>query len=121
MPISRLRCPTTCDIAPYTPAGPTDEVSALTGDTHRPVGTNLAHGWVTAKALAAAVWAADATTATATQRGLDGLTSWFDPHFAPRYDVRAGTHSRTPDGILLAVHGGALAPDGGFRTDTFRG
>jgi hypothetical protein len=106
-------------LAPFGPGASANEVSALQGDTHRPLGTAVIHGWVTAKAVAYAVWLASATDAAGVRQGLDGLPGSFNPWFAPSYGVRSGTHSRTPEGIVLTVRSGAFAPTGDFRTDRF--
>ncbi|MDQ1515777.1 MAG: Periplasmic binding protein [Actinomycetota bacterium] len=76
------------------------------------------HGWVTAKALAAAVWRTGADTPAEMQSALEGLAGW-SPGLAPAYETRPGTRSRTPEGVLFQVQSGAYVAQGGFRRDSF--
>ena len=74
------------------------------------------HGWVTAKALAVALWRSGATTPSAARAALAGLTGYGDG-FAPPLAYRPGTTSRTPDGVLFTVHAGAFTTDHEFQRD----
>ncbi|HEV7688774.1 MAG TPA: hypothetical protein VGQ80_19525, partial [Acidimicrobiia bacterium] len=103
-------------ISPYViPGG--DEGQAIRSI---PEGTSapVLHGWVTAKALAAAIWRTGAATPAELQSALEGLAGW-SPGLAPAYETRSGTRSRTPEGVLLQVQSGAYVAQGGFRRDSF--
>lgn len=76
------------------------------------------HGWVTAKALAVAIWETGAETATGMRRALEGLTGFRSGFFDP-YRVRSGTHSRTPEAVVFKVRGGKFVTRSGFQTDPF--
>jgi ABC-type branched-subunit amino acid transport system substrate-binding protein len=101
-------------VSPYAaPSG--DEAQAIrsgAGGTSAPV----LHGWVSAKALAAAIWRTGADTPAELQTALEGLAGW-SPGLAPPYETRPGTRSRTPEGVVLQVQSGAFVADGGFRRD----
>ena len=103
-------------VSPYTvPSG--DEGQAIrsgAGGTSAPV----LHGWVSAKALAAAIWRTGADSPAEMQTALEGLAGW-SPGLAPPYETRPGTRSRTPEGVVLQVQSGAFVADGGFRRDPY--
>ena len=103
-------------VSPYAaPSG--DEAQAIrsgAGGTSAPV----LHGWVSAKALAAAIWRTGADTPAEMQTALEGLAGW-SPGLAPAYETRSGTRARTPEGLVFAVQSGAFVPQGGFRRDPF--
>ncbi|HYT40572.1 MAG TPA: ABC transporter substrate-binding protein, partial [Acidimicrobiia bacterium] len=103
-------------ISPYVvPAGAEGEaIRSAAGGTSAPV----LHGWVGAKALAAAIWRTGADTPAELQSALEALTGW-SPGLAPAYETRPGTRSRTPEGVLLQVQSGAFATDGAWRRDPF--
>jgi len=102
-------------IAPYRfPSG--DEASALRGGTNRPLESSVVHGWNTAKMLAVALWRSGATTRDAVAPALRQLAG-YDSGLAPPYEVRKGTTSRTPEGVLFVKSHDVLAPRGGFRRD----
>jgi hypothetical protein len=81
-----------------------------------PVGAAPLHGWIAAKTLAVALWRSGASTSTELQAALNGLTGYGDG-LRPPYAVRAGTNSRTPEGVLFKPEGGHLVAAGSFRTD----
>ena len=101
-------------VSPYSaPSG--EEAQAVrsgAGGTSAPV----LHGWVSAKALAAAIWRTGADSPAEVQAALEGLAGW-SPGLAPPYETRPGTRSRTPEGVVLGVNSGAFVADGGFRRD----
>jgi len=101
-------------VSPYVvPAG--DEGEAIrsgAGGTSAPV----LHGWVSAKALAAAIWRTGADTPAELQAALEGLAGWSSG-LAPAYETRPGTRSRTPEGVVFAVRQSAFVSEGGFRRD----
>jgi hypothetical protein len=103
-------------ISPYVVPGG-DEGQAIRSI---PEGTSapVLHGWVTAKALAAAIWRTGADTPAELQSALEGLAGW-SPGLAPAYETRSGTRSRTPEGVLFQVQSGAYVAQGGFRRDSF--
>jgi hypothetical protein len=103
-------------ISPYVVPGG-DEGQAIRSI---PEGTSapVLHGWVTAKALAAAIWRTGADTPAELQSALEGLVGW-SPGLAPAYETRSGTRSRTPEGVLFQVQSGAYVAQGGFRRDSF--
>jgi len=104
--------------SPYSTSSDTYEAAVLRTDTNRPLSSALIHGWVTAKTLAVAVWERDADTRPALKAALAGLDGFSDA-WTPQYGVRAGTHSRTPEGIVLEATNGGFTPRGGFRKDPY--
>ena len=74
------------------------------------------HGWVTAKALAVALWQSGATTPDGVRDALTHLVG-YDDGFAPPLALRSGTTSRTPDAVLMIATDGTLVAAGGFRQD----
>jgi hypothetical protein len=103
-------------ITPYASPGRGDEAAALRRGANRPLTTGVRHGWYTAKALAVALWQSGADTAAGAQSALDRLPG-YDGGIAPPYAVRAGTHSRTPEGFLLTVAHRAFTGQPGWRRD----
>ena len=79
---------------------------------------SVLHGWATAKSLAAAIWRTGADTSAELHAALEGLTGWSSG-LAPRYETRAGTRSRTPEGVVFRVQSQAFVADGGFRRDPY--
>lgn len=104
--------PGTVGVAPYALAGGAEQ-AALAQAIGAPPGMAAVHGWVTAKALAVALWESGATTPAATAQALAGLTGYRDG-WAPPLAYRPGTTSRTPDGTVLRVDNGAFVGDGSF-------
>jgi hypothetical protein len=104
-------------VSPYTLPREGSEVEALRDRAGRPLSAAVVHGWVTAKALAVAIWRSGADTAAEVRRSLEDLPG-YETGFAP-YGVRAGTHSRTPEGLVLEVRDGAFVARGGFVNDPF--
>jgi hypothetical protein len=88
----------------------------MSSGTGRAPGDAVTHGWVTAKALAVAVWQTGATTAEGVIAALRGLQG-FDDGFAPPYQTRAGGNARVPDGLQYRVASGQFVQVGGFLTD----
>jgi hypothetical protein len=82
----------------------------------RPLSARAIHGWVTAKLLTEAIARTDDTTAPGISAALAVLGGYDDGFGAP-YDLRADTHSRTPEGIVLRPSGGRLVADGAFMRD----
>jgi len=81
-----------------------------------PVGAAQLHGWIAAKSLAVALSRSGATTPTELQAALRGLVGYGDG-LRPPYQVRPGTNSRLPEGLLFDVQSGRLVAIGSFRTD----
>jgi len=101
-------------ISPYVVPGG-DEGAAIrsgAGGTSAPV----LHGWATAKSLAAAIWRTGADTPAGMQAALEQLRNWSSG-LAPPYETRPGTRSRTPEGVVLQVQGGAFTTDGSWQSD----
>ena len=95
------------------------EADALRSGSKHPLSARLIHGWVTAKSLALAIWLSGATTANAMPGALSQLEG-YSSGFAPPYAVRAGTRSRTPEGILYRVEDGVFkAQRQAFTRDDF--
>jgi hypothetical protein len=104
-------------MSPY--ALPTEsEAAVLSQGVGGAIDAAALHGWVTAKTLAVAVWQSGATTPSGMQTALDGLAGYTDT-LRPPYQVRPGTTSRTPEGLLYTVRGGQFVAVGSFRTDSF--
>jgi len=103
-------------LSPYTLPG-TAEASALRHRSDRLLSTSTVHGWVTAKMLALALWQSGATTPEELTGGLERLTG-YENGFMPSYEVRPGTRSRTPEGLVL-VPGDQFTPGSPFRRDPF--
>jgi hypothetical protein len=78
--------------------------------------TGRAHGWVTAKSIAVAVWRQDGSTPAQTRAALAGLTG-YPSGFGPAYRVRPGTNARTPEGMLFGVEDGRFVARSGFLRD----
>jgi ABC-type branched-subunit amino acid transport system substrate-binding protein len=109
-------------ISPYRAPGGDEEqaIRSAAGGASAPA----LHGWVTAKALAAAIWRTGADTPAELQSALEGLagsgsTPAWSPGLAPAYETRPGTRSRTPEGVLYQVQSGAYVAQGTFRRDSF--
>jgi hypothetical protein len=107
-------------ISPYVvPAGDEGQAISSTGQgTSAPV----LHGWVDAKALAAAIWRTGADTPAKLQTALEGLAATnngpaWSSGLAPAYETRSNTRSRTPEGVLFQVQSGAFVAQGDFRRD----
>ena len=94
------------------------EAAAMQQGSRLPPGDAVTHGWVTAKALAVAVWRSGAVDATAMRAALSGLIGYADG-FAPPYQTRPGDNARQPEGVLFTVRDGAFAVTGAFRADPF--
>lgn len=101
-------------VSPYAVLDPHDrDLLQRQVGTHATVSAALVHGWVTAAALdhllsrngGAKLAAAD----------LDALAGWSSG-WAPPYEVRRGTRSRTPDAIELVATRGGFVPSGSFET-----
>lgn len=103
--------------SPYVaPAG--QELEAIRRAIGGDPGAAAIHGWVTAKALAYALWASDADEPHEVAAALGRLEGWTSG-MAPRYEVRPGTRSRTPEAVLLRLSAGAVQRSGDFRRDRF--
>lgn len=101
-------------LSPYRPAG-SEETRSLTealGD--RSLSAGAVHGWVTGKAVAHLLFENGGTTVT--EGDLDRLIGW-DLGWAPPFEVRAGTRSRTPDAVLLVPTDAGFVADGAFLRD----
>ncbi|HMC42157.1 MAG TPA: hypothetical protein VKI20_04035 [Acidimicrobiales bacterium] len=94
------------------------EAAAMRQDTGLAPSDAVTHGWVTAKALAVAVWQSGAVDAVGLHGALSGLRGYADG-FAPPYQTRAGSNARQPEGVLFTVQNGAFTGTGAFRTDPF--
>ena len=94
------------------------ELQALEAGSGRKVSAATISGWVGAKCLAVALWQTGAATPDAVTAALNGLIG-FQDGFAPPYEVRPGTHSRTPEGLLYAIDAGTFSPVSDFRRDPF--
>ena len=99
-------------VSPY--ALPTGAEAVALGSAS--VGAAQLHGWVAGKSLAVALSRSGATTVAELQAALSGLVGYADG-LRPPYQVRPGTNSRTPEGLLFKVQGGQLVAVGSFRTD----
>ena len=93
-----------------------NETQAVTSHAKRPLSAALVHGWVAAKTLAMAVWQDDPRTPAQLRSALHSMAS-FNNGFAPSREVRPGTNSLRPEGILLEVRGGAFTRLTDFLTD----
>jgi hypothetical protein len=102
-------------LSPYRPPSG-DEGRALRDGSRRALSTSVIHGWATAKTLAVALWRSGADTPAELRAALDGL-SGYDNGLMPPYQVRSGTHSRTPEALVLKPADGRFAPASGFRRD----
>lgn len=104
--------------SPYAfPSGP--ERDAMMRETGLPLSAELVHGWVTAKAIAVALWVSEATSpAGMTDALASGLDRW-ENGFAPAYRVREGTNARAPEAIIYRVESGGFVPETGFLHDPF--
>jgi hypothetical protein len=92
------------------------EADALRGGAGRQqLNARLIHGWVTAKWLAVAIWSHDADTPAEVQSSLEA-SGGYDSGWAPPYEVRPGTRSRTPEGADLRPSGSTFT-SGPFRKD----
>ena len=106
-------------ISPYELPSDSPESRALREGTKVPVGSAVIHGWVTAKALAVALWQSNAKTQHRMTAALDALQG-YSPGFMPAYEVRRGTRARTPEGLLYMVIDGRFArADTGWRRDGY--
>jgi len=94
------------------------EAAAMQKGTGLPPSDALTHGWVTAKALAVAVWQSGAVDPASMGGALAGLRGYADG-FTPPYETRAGGNARQPEGVLFTVQQGVFSTAGGFRTDPF--
>ena len=104
-------------MSPYAlPTG--DEAAALSAAVGGPINAAELHGWITAKTLSVAIWRTGAATAVALQSALDGLGGYTDT-LRPPYQLRPGTNSRTPEGLLYTNRGGQFVAVGSFRRDPF--
>jgi hypothetical protein len=74
------------------------------------------HGWVTAHAVAEVLRRIVEGRATDITSALDRLGGWESGLF-PAYEVRGGTHARTPEATLFGVRAGSFISDGQFRRD----
>lgn len=77
------------------------------------MGAEAIHGWSAAKAIATALYQQDPRTAAAMARALGRPMSLG---VCP-YELRAGTHERKPDGIMLEVTNAGVRATSGFMTD----
>jgi hypothetical protein len=103
-------------VSPFTlPAS--NEAAAIRAATKRRLSARVVHGWLTAKYLVTAIRRSDADTPAELADALAALQG-FDDGFAPAYATRAGTHSRTPEAIVLTATGGRFVPGNGFVRDT---
>jgi len=80
--------------------------------TRATVNAAVVHGWVTAAALDHLLSRNGGTKLTATD--LDALAGWSSG-WAPPYEVRRGTRSRTPDAIELVATRDGFVPNGTFE------
>ncbi|MGH9154652.1 MAG: hypothetical protein ACRD1K_02085, partial [Acidimicrobiales bacterium] len=103
-------------VSPYRAPGGAEADAIRTG-SRRDLGAGVLHGWATAKALAVALWRSGADEPAEVTAALVGLAG-YDSGLAPPYEVRPGTRSRTPEGLVLAVASGAFVPRSDFRRDT---
>jgi hypothetical protein len=102
-------------MSPYRfPSG--DEAAAIRRAIDGPMTARVVHDWITAKSLAVALWQSGATTRTQVANAVRSL-SGYDSGLAPPYEVRKGTNSRTPEGLLFINSHQVLTPSGGFRRD----
>jgi hypothetical protein len=102
-------------LSPYGIAS-ADEMNALRSRAN--VGAASIHGWMTAKAIAAAIWRSDAVTPSALTQALSSLGS-YSSGFVESYRVRQGTNSRIPEAITLEAVEGAFHVRSDFLEDTF--
>jgi hypothetical protein len=105
--VSPFTLPSTQEAAALRAASPGGALSART-----------IHGWLTAKYLAVAIWRTGATSPSAVVAALDNMDG-FDDGFAATYRERTGTHSRTPEAVVLVPSGSTLRASGGFVGDSF--
>ena len=103
-------------VSPY--VVPPGEESEAIHHSAKGTGVGVLHGWATAKSLAVALWRSGAQTPDQVTSALEGLTD-YDSGLAPPYEVRPGTHSRTPEGATHEVRSGAFSRTGGFRRDQY--
>jgi hypothetical protein len=109
--------PGTTVVSPYAlPTGA--EADALSRGGGVPLSAAELHGWETAKSVAVALWRSGAKTPGGLRDALVALRGYSDALTAP-YEVRPGTESRVPDGIVVEVQAGQFRQEGGFRTDPF--
>jgi hypothetical protein len=92
------------------------EQGALATAIHRTPGMAEVHGWVTAKVLAVTLWRSGATTPAQLATALAQLPG-YDDGWSPPLAFRPGTTSRTPDGVVFTVRGGAYVTNHAFATD----
>ena len=102
-------------VSPYALPGPA-EADAVRRGAERGLGTGVVHGWVTAKSLAVALWQAGATTPAELDAALGALAGYANG-FMPPYEVRPGTRSRTPEGLVLVPRDGRFTAASPFRRD----
>ena len=103
-------------VSPYTfPRG--DERTAIQRETAEPLSADLVHGWVSAKAVAVAVWLSDADSSSALTKALTGSLTGWQNGFAPPYETRAGSRARTPEGLVYRVEDSRFVADTGFLRD----
>lgn len=81
-----------------------------------PLNARRIHGWQTAKWLAYAIWRSDATTSAQLSTALQATKDWSSG-WAPPYETRPGTRSRTPEAVRLDWEGGRLVTKGEFLAD----
>ena len=102
-------------LSPYLlPTG--DEAQALEAGLGERPGAAAVHGWATAKSLAVALWRSGAMTPEAASTALDQLTGYASG-LAPPYEVRPGTHSRTPEAAPFEARNQSFVQTGEFRRD----
>jgi hypothetical protein len=94
-----------------------DEARAMSDAAGGPPSFAFVHGWATAKALALALWQSGAATPEELTRALAAFPADDLGGLIAPYRVRAGTNSRTPEGLVLQVRGGTFVAQGGFRAD----
>ncbi len=104
-------------LSPYRASVVPGEMAALENRIgSESMGAAAIHGWVTAKAIAVSIWKSDAETQNALRTALARLTGFKSGFFDP-YEVRPGTHSRTPEAVVISSASGRFFTSSGFRRD----
>lgn len=100
-------------LSPYRPVGG-DEQAALAAAIGEPLSIEAVHGWVTGKALALLLTGSPTAGTRLTEADLDRLVGW-DPGWAPPFEFRPGTRSRTPDAVPLRAADATFVVAGDFE------
>lgn len=93
------------------------KISALSaGEEPAQLSAAAIHGWVTAHGVVEMLRRIVSGEARDFAEAIDELPGW-DSGLFPAYEVRPGTHARTPEATVFRVDGAGFISDGTFRRD----